>query len=193
VCAASRAAHTRPAPQLVPLEVVRCFKRRMLNIHPGLLPSFGGKGYYGARVHAAVLASGARFTGPTVHFVDEEYDTGPILAQRVVPVSPTDSPAQLAARVLEQVKAEGVPLRLAPAQGAAPRAAHIDPALPPSALTPRPRLLPACAHGVARTPHHATRRHRAQEHQVFPYALSALVDGRVTWRDDGIPVIWEAR
>eukprot|EP00775_Hariotina_reticulata_P006456 gene6456-6685_t len=88
--------------KLIPAELVRSYKRRMLNIHPGLLPSFGGKGMYGERVHQAVVASGARFSGPTVHFVDEEYDTGPILAQRVVPVYPTDSPKQLASRVLEQ-------------------------------------------------------------------------------------------
>lgn len=75
----------------------------MLNIHPGLLPAFGGKGLYGMRVHKAVIASGARWSGATVHFVDEEYDTGPILAQAIVPVSPHDSPQSLAARVLEQV------------------------------------------------------------------------------------------
>lgn len=118
--------------KLIPVELVSAYKRAMLNIHPGLLPSFGGKGLYGERVHAAVIKSGARFSGPTVHFVDEEYDTGPILAQRCVSVSPTDSPKQLAARVLEQ------------------------------------------------------------EHQVYPYAVSALVDGRITWREDGIPIIWEA-
>jgi Formyl transferase len=89
-------------PQLVPLEVVRAYKRAILNIHPGLLPAFGGKGYYGQRVHRAVIASGARYSGATVHFVDEEYDTGPILAQRVVPVLPNDTPLTLAARVLEQ-------------------------------------------------------------------------------------------
>ena len=76
----------------------------MLNIHPGLLPAFGGKGFYGARVHQAVISSGARVTGPTVHFVDEDYDTGPILAQRTVPVYPNDTPQQLAARVLKLVR-----------------------------------------------------------------------------------------
>lgn len=75
----------------------------MLNIHPGLLPAFGGKGLYGLRVHKAVIASGARFSGATVHFVDEEYDTGPILAQAMVHVSPHDTPQMLAARVLQQV------------------------------------------------------------------------------------------
>lgn len=62
--------------KLIPGDLVRAYKRAILNIHPALLPSFGGKGYYGGRVHAAVVASGARFSGPTIHFVDEEYDTG---------------------------------------------------------------------------------------------------------------------
>lgn len=89
--------------QLVPAELVREYKDGMLNIHPGLLPAFGGKGLYGLRVHKAVIASGARFSGATVHFVDEQYDTGPILAQAMVPVDPYDTPKSLAARVLEQV------------------------------------------------------------------------------------------
>jgi len=117
--------------KLIPVELVRAFPRRILNIHPALLPAFGGAGYYGARVHKAVVASGARFTGPTIHFIDEEYDTGPILAQRVVPVLPGDSPAQVAARVL------------------------------------------------------------TEEHKVYPAAVAALCDGRVTWREDGVPIIWE--
>lgn len=89
---------------------MRAYARAMLNIHPALLPAFGGKGLYGARVHCAVIASGARWSGPSVHFVDADYDTGPILAQRVVPVRPTDTPARLAARVLAQARAR----RLAP-------------------------------------------------------------------------------
>jgi len=88
--------------KLIPSQLVQRFPRAILNIHPGLLPSFGGKGFYGNRVHKAVIASGARFSGPTVHFIDEEYDTGPILAQAVVPVYPTDSPDTLATRVLQQ-------------------------------------------------------------------------------------------
>ena len=91
-------------PQLVPDMVVQRYHRAMLNIHPALLPAFGGKGFYGGHVHRAVVASGVRFTGPTVHFVDKTFDTGPILAQRVVPVRPTDSPEVVAAKVLEQVK-----------------------------------------------------------------------------------------
>lgn len=88
--------------KLVPGPLVRAFPRRMLNIHPALLPGpFGGKGFYGIRVHEAVLASGARFSGPTVHFVDEAFDRGPILAQRAVPVlRPDDDAAALAKRVL---------------------------------------------------------------------------------------------
>ncbi|PNW76023.1 hypothetical protein CHLRE_12g550700v5 [Chlamydomonas reinhardtii] len=119
--------------KLIPQELCRAFPRAMLNIHPGLLPSFGGKGYYGERVHKAVIASGARFSGPTVHFVDEEFDTGPILAQRVVPVFPTDTPKQLAARVLKE------------------------------------------------------------EHAVYPHCVAALCDGRIGWREDGIPILWEAK
>jgi phosphoribosylglycinamide formyltransferase-1 len=85
----------------VPSEVVRRYRERMLNIHPALLPAFGGKGFYGRRVHEAVLEYGVRWTGVTVHLVDEEYDTGPIVMQEPVPVSPGDSAESLAARVLE--------------------------------------------------------------------------------------------
>ena len=88
--------------KLVPSEVVRAYPRAMLNIHPALLPAFGGKGYYGRRVHEAVIASGAKVSGVSVHFVDEEYDRGPIVAQVVVPVRPDDTPDALAKRVLKQ-------------------------------------------------------------------------------------------
>ena len=119
--------------KLIPGELVAAYPRAMLNIHPGLLPGpFGGKGMYGERVHKAVIASGARFSGPTVHFVDEQFDTGAILAQRVVPVYPNDTPKQLAARVLKE------------------------------------------------------------EHQVYPECVAALCDGRVGWREDGIPILWKA-
>lgn len=77
---------------------------RVLNIHPSLLPAFGGKGFYGDRVHAAVLASGARVTGCTVHYVTNEYDKGPILLQRKVPVESGDDVHTLAARVFEAEK-----------------------------------------------------------------------------------------
>lgn len=118
--------------KLIPQELVAAYPRAMLNIHPGLLPSFGGKGMYGERVHRAVIASGARLSGPTVHFVDEEFDTGAILAQRAVPVFPSDTPKALAARVLKE------------------------------------------------------------EHAVYPECVAALCDGRITWREDGIPVLWRA-
>ncbi len=75
---------------------------RILNIHPALLPAFGGKGLYGDRVHEAVIRSGARFSGCTVHFVTEEYDSGPIILQRVVPVLPDDTPHSLADRVFAE-------------------------------------------------------------------------------------------
>jgi phosphoribosylglycinamide formyltransferase-1 len=78
------------------------FPQRILNIHPALLPKFGGEGMYGRRVHEAVLASGEPMTGVTIHLVDEEYDRGPVVAQREVPVLPGDSVDTLAARVLEQ-------------------------------------------------------------------------------------------
>ena len=87
--------------KLVPSGVIARFRGRIINVHPGLLPSFGGKGMYGRRVHEAVLASGARESGATVHLVDEVYDRGAILGQARVPVLPGDDPDRLAARVLE--------------------------------------------------------------------------------------------
>ncbi|MCG6989547.1 MAG: phosphoribosylglycinamide formyltransferase [Gemmatimonadetes bacterium] len=87
--------------KLVPSRVVSAYRRRILNIHPALLPSFGGKGMYGMNVHRAVIESGMRLSGPTVHFVDEDYDRGTIVAQWPVPVLPGDTPEALAARVLE--------------------------------------------------------------------------------------------
>jgi len=85
----------------VPASVVARFRWRLINIHPALLPGFGGRGMYGRRVHEAVLASGARVSGATVHYVDEEFDRGPIIAQWPVPVLAHDTPDSLAARVLE--------------------------------------------------------------------------------------------
>jgi phosphoribosylglycinamide formyltransferase-1 len=84
----------------VPAAVVRAFRHRMLNVHPSLLPAFGGPGFYGRRVHEAALDYGVRWSGATVHLVDEEYDTGPIVLQEPVPVHPDDTPETLAARVL---------------------------------------------------------------------------------------------
>ena len=86
--------------RLVPAEVCAAHRGRILNIHPALLPAFGGKGMYGHHVHEAVLRSGASLSGPTIHFVDERYDEGRILAQWPVPVFPGDTPDALAARVL---------------------------------------------------------------------------------------------
>jgi formyltetrahydrofolate-dependent phosphoribosylglycinamide formyltransferase len=86
--------------KFVPPSVTTLSRGRIVNVHPALLPSFGGPGMYGARVHAAVLASGARVTGATVHFVDEAYDHGPVIAQWPVPVLDDDDAAALAARVL---------------------------------------------------------------------------------------------
>ena len=84
----------------VPPLVIREYAGRIINIHPALLPAFGGEGMYGARVHEAVLASGARESGVTVHVVENEYDRGPIVAQWRVPVEESDTPESLAARVL---------------------------------------------------------------------------------------------
>jgi len=86
--------------RLLPGELVRRFQGRILNVHPALLPAFGGKGMYGLRVHRAVLEQGSRVTGVTVHFVNEVYDEGAVLAQWPVPVRSGDTPESLAARVL---------------------------------------------------------------------------------------------
>ena len=84
----------------LPVEVVAAYRHRILNIHPALLPSFGGPGMYGAHVHRAVLESGAKMTGVTVHLVDEEYDRGPIVLQEPVRVLDDDTAEILAERVL---------------------------------------------------------------------------------------------
>jgi len=86
--------------RLIPDSVTRAYRGRMLNVHPALLPDFGGTGMYGARVHRAVLSASAPLSGPSVHFVDEVYDHGPVIAQWPVPVLPTDDEHALAARVL---------------------------------------------------------------------------------------------
>ncbi|MBN1779947.1 phosphoribosylglycinamide formyltransferase [bacterium] len=97
----------------IPPEVVDAFEHRILNIHPALLPSFGGQGMYGHHVHEAVLVQGCRVTGVTVHLVDRDYDRGPIVAQRCVPVEEGDTPDTLAARVLKvehQIFSESIQL-----------------------------------------------------------------------------------
>lgn len=85
----------------IPSSVIRAFAGRIINVHPALLPAFGGEGMYGARVHEAVLAAKAGETGVTVHLVDDEYDRGLIVAQWRVPVKAGDTPDSLAARVLQ--------------------------------------------------------------------------------------------
>jgi len=89
------------AGYLKKVPVVNRWRNRILNIHPALLPKFGGKGMYGRRVHRAVLEAGESVSGATVHLVDEEYDRGPTVAQREVAVEPDDTPDSLAERVLE--------------------------------------------------------------------------------------------
>lgn len=86
--------------RLLPHDVVVRYPKRILNIHPALLPDFGGKGMYGMSVHRAVVESDAEVTGATVHFVDAEYDQGSILAQWQVSVFPSDTATDVAARVL---------------------------------------------------------------------------------------------
>lgn len=86
----------------IPIELINRYKERILNIHPSLLPAYGGKGFYGIKVHEAVLENGESVSGCTVHLVTEQYDEGPILAQTKVPVYKHDTPSSLAARVLEQ-------------------------------------------------------------------------------------------
>jgi phosphoribosylglycinamide formyltransferase-1 len=95
----------------IPSIVVRQYENRILNIHPALLPSFGGAGMYGHHVHEAVIASGAKLSGATVHLVNEEYDRGPIVLQKAVPVEEYDTPETLAAKVLK-IEHEIYPLAL---------------------------------------------------------------------------------
>ncbi|WP_156415105.1 phosphoribosylglycinamide formyltransferase [Christensenella hongkongensis] len=82
-------------------KTISAYRNKIINIHPSLIPSFCGMGMYGGKVHEAVIEYGAKFSGATVHFVDEEADTGPIIMQQVVPVMEDDTPEKLAARVLE--------------------------------------------------------------------------------------------
>ena len=90
------------------LPIPEDFRHKVLNIHPSLLPAFGGKGMYGHRVHEAVLAYGAKVSGCTVHFTDDTYDTGPIVVQKCVAVKEGDDPDTLAARVF-QAECEAYP------------------------------------------------------------------------------------
>lgn len=89
---------------VIPEIVVRAYPNRIINIHPSLIPSFCGKGYYGLHVHEAALARGVKVTGATVHFVDEGTDTGPIILQKAVEVQDGDTPEILQKRVMEEAE-----------------------------------------------------------------------------------------
>jgi phosphoribosylglycinamide formyltransferase-1 len=95
----------------IPAQVIRQYRNRIINIHPALLPLFGGDGMYGHRVHESVLASGEKVSGATVHLVDEEYDRGPIVMQKTVDIVPDETPDSLAAKVLK-IEHEIFPLAL---------------------------------------------------------------------------------
>lgn len=88
----------------IPGEMVEAFPRKIINIHPSLIPSFCGKGFYGLKVHEGALARGVKVTGATVHFVDEGTDTGPIILQKAVEVEAGDTPEILQKRVMEQAE-----------------------------------------------------------------------------------------
>ena len=94
---------------VIPPEMIRAFKNRIINIHPSLIPSFCGTGYYGLRVHEAALARGVKISGATVHFVDEGTDTGPIILQKAVEVKPTDTPEVLQRRIMEEAEWQIMP------------------------------------------------------------------------------------
>lgn len=89
---------------VVPERMIQAYRNRIINIHPSLIPSFCGKGYYGLKVHEGVLARGVKVTGATVHFVDEGTDTGPIILQKAVEVREGDTPQSLQLRVMEQAE-----------------------------------------------------------------------------------------
>lgn len=94
---------------VLPPMMIKKYEGRIINIHPALIPSFCGKGFYGLKVHEAVLARGVKITGATVHFVDEGTDTGPIILQKAVEVLPGDTPKVLQQRVMEQAEWEILP------------------------------------------------------------------------------------
>jgi len=85
----------------IPFSIIENFKNKIMNIHPSILPSFGGPGFYGIKVHEAVIESGNKLTGATVHFVDEEYDRGPIIFQKSIDVLSDDGPTDLSKKVLK--------------------------------------------------------------------------------------------
>lgn len=89
---------------VLPEKMIREYKGKIINIHPSLIPSFCGTGYYGLKVHEAALERGVKITGATVHYVDEGTDTGPIIMQKAVEVLPGDTPKELQQRVMEQAE-----------------------------------------------------------------------------------------
>ena len=89
---------------VVPPKIIRAYPNRIINIHPSLIPSFCGKGYYGLHVHEAALARGVKVSGATVHFVDEGTDTGPIILQKAVAVEEGDTPETLQKRIMQQAE-----------------------------------------------------------------------------------------
>lgn len=101
-CREARAELVCMAGFLQLLEIPPDFAGKVMNIHPALLPAFGGKGFHGLHVHSAAIESGVKVSGCTVHFADNEYDHGPIIAQRTVPVEDDDTPETLQARVFAQ-------------------------------------------------------------------------------------------
>ena len=94
---------------VIPPAMIQKYENRMINIHPSLIPSFCGKGYYGLKVHEAALARGVKVVGATVHFVDEGTDTGPIILQKAVEVESGDTPEVLQTRVMEQAQSQILP------------------------------------------------------------------------------------
>ncbi len=94
---------------VIPKEMIAQYRNRIINIHPSLIPSFCGTGYYGLKVHEAALERGVKVTGATVHFVDEGTDTGPIILQKAVNVEPGDTPKALQQRVMEQAEWQILP------------------------------------------------------------------------------------
>lgn len=89
---------------VIPAKLIQKYRNRIINIHPSLIPSFCGTGYYGLKVHEAALERGVKITGATVHFVDEGMDTGPIILQKAVEVLPGDTPKVLQQRVMEEAE-----------------------------------------------------------------------------------------
>ena len=89
---------------VIPKQMIEKYRNRIINIHPSLIPSFCGTGYYGLKVHEGVLSRGVKVTGATVHFVDEGTDTGPIILQKAVEVEQDDTPEILQRRVMEQAE-----------------------------------------------------------------------------------------